>query len=172
MRRLSIMSIEYIIFSSLVWCTFNESFSAMNVLTGVVLGISFFKISARFLEDEDAAESNNKNFSLSLYILRLMVDIYINTFSLICLLFTKKLDPTLVKVRLKGRGKISSLIANSITLTPKTATIDKEGDLLTVLCAHDMTRGEIVDTFEIRTLKEEALNPSKEFIQGVKGGNR
>lgn len=166
MNRNNIMKIEYSIFSAVVWCTFNESFSGFNIALGVLLGRLFLKISERFLGDHEVGKGNNKNFSLTLYILRLMVDIYMNTFSLIGLLINRRLDPTLVKVRTKGRGSVGSLIANSITLTPKTSCVHKEGDILTILCAHEMTRGEIVDGFEIRTLEEKDLIPSIEFLRG------
>lgn len=166
MGRINIMKIEYSLFSAVVWCTFNESFSGYNILLGVLLGRVFLKISERFLGDSGTKEGNNRNFSLTLYFLRLMVDIYINTAGLILLIMRGRLDPTLVKVRTKGRGSVASLIANSITLTPKTSCIHKEGDILTILCAREMKRGDIVDDFEIRTLEEEDLLPSMEFLRG------
>ncbi len=166
MNRINIMKIEYIAFSAVVWCTFNESFSGFNISLGVLLGVLFFKISERFLGNHGVEEGNHRNFSLILYILRLMLEIYINTVSLILLLIKGRLDPTLVKVRTKGRGRVVSLIANSITLTPKTSCIHKEGEILTILCAHEMSRGEIVDGFEIKTLEEEDLIPSMEFLRG------
>lgn len=165
MRKLSIMKVEYLILSIVVWCTFNESFSLFNILIGAALGRLFLKLSMRFLKEE-IQNSNNKNFSLILYFLRLLVDMYINTIRLIYLIFTKQLDPVLVKAKVKSRGKVSSLIANSITLTPKTSCIDKEGDILTVLCAHEMERSEILDSLEIRTLNEEDLLPKMEFLKG------
>ena len=166
MKIINIMKIEYSVFSAVVWCAFNESFSGYNIILGVLLGRFFFKASERFLGDSRMREGNHRNFSLTLYILRLMVDIYINTVSLILLLIDGRLDPTLVKVRTKGRGSVASLIANSITLTPKTSCIHKEGEVFTILCAHEMRRGEIVDEFEIRTLEEEHLIPSMEFLRG------
>lgn len=164
--KINIMKIEYFIFSSIVWCTFNGSFAILNIIIGVALGGLFLKLSMRFLEEKVSA-SNNKNFSLTLYFLRLVIDLYLNTVSLIIILFKKELDPTLVKAKLKSRGKVSSLIANSITITPKTSCIDKEEDILTILCAHEMTPNEILDSLEIRTLKEEELLPSREFLEGV-----
>lgn len=166
MIKINIMKIEYIVFSTIVWCAFNENFSGVNIALGVALGGLFLKASERFIGNHKKEEGNHRNFSLTLYILRLMKDIYMNTFSLILLLVKGRLDPTLVKVRTKGRGRVGSLIANSITLTPKTSCIHKDGDILTVLCAHEMTRGEIVDEFEIRTLEEEELLPSMEFLRG------
>lgn len=164
--KLSIMKIEYFIFSSIVWCTFNESFAPLNIMVGGALGGLFLRLSMKFLEEKEGI-GNNKNFSLTIYFLRLLIDLYFNTVSLIIILFKKELDPTLVKAKVKGRGKISSLIANSITITPKTSCIDKEEDVLTILCAHDMTPNEILDSLEIRTLKEEDLLPSREFLEGV-----
>lgn len=161
-----IIGIEYIVFSSLVWCTFNEGFSLFNIATGALLGRLFLVMSKKFLNEKESDEGNHKKFSLTLYFIRLMADLYINTVDLIHLILTDDLDPTLVKVRSKGRGRVGSLIANSITLTPKTSCIDKEGDMLTVLCAHEMTRGEIIDALEIRTLREDALIPNAEFIKG------
>lgn len=166
MAKINIMKIEYSLFSAVVWCAFNESFSGFNIILGVLLGRLFLKTSERFLGDSGTKEGNHRNFSLTLYILRLMVDIYINTAGLILLLMRGRLDPTLVKVRTKGRGGVASLIANSITLTPKTSCIHKEGDMLTVLCAREMRRGDIVDEFEIRTLEESDLLPSMEFLRG------
>lgn len=166
MKKISIMSVEYVIFSSLVWCTFNEGFTIFNMVAGALLGRLFLILSGRFLKEKNIGKSNHKNFSLTLYFLRLMGDLYINTLGLIYLLITKKLDPTLVKARSKARGRVGSLIANSITLTPKTSCIDKEGEVLTVLCAHEMKRGEILDDLEIRTLEESSLVPSMEFLKG------
>lgn len=160
MKTLNILYIEYILFISIVWCTFNESFTPLNIIIGVALGNLLFKLSKKFLHEKNKGIGNHKNGSLSLYLIYILYEVYKNAFDLIKIILSGKLDPIIVETRTKAVGKVGSVIASSITLTPKTATINKTDDSIIVVCAHQMTEGEILDDFE-----EKLLNPDKKVVR-------
>lgn len=160
MKNINILYAEYIVFISIVWCTFNENFSPLNLSTGIVLGHLLFKLSKRFLLEEKIGVGNHKKGSVTLYMIYLLWEVYKNAFDLMKIIVMGELDPVIVETKTKAVGKVGSVIANSITLTPKTATVNKTGDSITVVCAHQMTEEEILEDFE-----EKLLDTSPQFVE-------
>lgn len=153
MGKFNILYIEYILFTSVVWCIFSESFSAGNLFFGGALGLALFKLSEKLLGGMKGEQGNHKKRSPALYMVYLMGEIYINAIDLIKLILTGRLDPVIVEAQTRSQGRVGSVVANSITLTPKTACIDKQDQQLTVLCAHPMTEREILEGFENKLIE-------------------
>lgn len=71
-----------------------------------------------------------------MHFLKLIFDIYISAFYMIKrILFERKSNVELTSIKVKSTNEFYlTAIANSITLTPGTITIEKKGSDLTVLC--------------------------------------
>lgn len=70
------------------------------------------------------------------------MDIYISAFSVIKdILFKNKSNIKIIDVNLDTKSEFSqTLIANSITLTPGTITVEKNGSNLKVLCLNPKSK--------------------------------
>lgn len=69
-------------------------------------------------------------------VIKLIFDIYISAFYVIKdILFKNKSDIKIIDIDLSTKSEFhQTLIANSITLTPGTITVEKKGSHLRVLC--------------------------------------
>lgn len=92
------------------------------------------------------------------YFIQLIFNIYISAFHIIkSILFESKSNIAIVSTKTDVKNEMyQTAIANSITLTPGTITLDKKGNTLTVLCFNPES--------EISKLKEQVLNPFETII--------
>ena len=124
------------LFCSLIWCILRESFSLVTVLTGVVLGMAAVLASRFFLlpKTMQAAPSGNTPFKALLFPFCLLFAIYLNGIKIIRLYFRGHTHVNLIRFKTGFSSPfVNYLLANAITLTPGTVTLDMAADELTVL---------------------------------------
>jgi len=124
------------LFCSLIWCILRESFSLMTLLTGLGLGMAAVLSSRFFLlpKTREAIPSEGVPFKSLLFPFCLLFSIFQSGFKIIRLYFRGHTHIGLVKLKTGYSSPfINFLLANAITLTPGTVTLDMESDELTVL---------------------------------------
>ena len=124
------------LFCSLIWCILRESFSLVTVLTGLALGLAAVLSSRFFLLPKtiEAIPSQKIPGKSLLYPFCLLFSIYASGFKIIRMYFQGHTHIGLVKIKTGFVSPfVNYLLANAITLTPGTVTLDMESDELTVL---------------------------------------
>lgn len=122
--------------STVFWCILNESFSLIRLVEGIIVAaITTLCIHYLFKDQLDKGVS----YRLSLYkLLKLVIVLFWNIYSsaakTIKMILFKSPSATVVKVHTKSTNAwYNCLIANSITLTPGTITLNLAEQELTVL---------------------------------------
>lgn len=119
----------------LLWSLLHESFAPSVLASGALASFVSVYASDRLFF---------KSFDLSIYhlplkkalpfLLRLFIDIYASTFSLVKAMLQGKLRPEVVRIHTRVANPWHQcLVSNAITMTPGTVTINKSGKELTVL---------------------------------------
>ncbi|MGV8144952.1 MAG: Na+/H+ antiporter subunit E [Alkaliphilus sp.] len=124
-------------FLYLFWFIFSLDFTIENALTGLFICSLVAYLSKNiFLKDKKSF--NVSLFKMIKYFFFLIYEIYSASFQLIPVIIKKEDEPIIFNLELDIENSyIVTLIANSITLTPGTITINKESNRLTVLSIKD-----------------------------------
>ncbi len=134
MARLLFFSF-FALLGTLFFCALNESFSWWTILTGVVIAASG---SFLFIRKLDTGFGYTRILVYSLHLAKLFVNIFHSSVREILLLHRKR--PVSIDT-LECDEKIGSVaVANAITLTPGTLTLEKEDDTLLVLSFSNRTK--------------------------------
>lgn len=129
--------------SMLFWCIVNESFSLTTILVGFVVALLATVLVAYLFTDH---HDPNHNYRLSLwayikYIIILFPMIFKSTWEVIRIILFSNDNPMIVKVKTNVmRDWPICMIANAITLTPGTVTIDVQENEMTVLWLNPTTK--------------------------------
>lgn len=149
------------------WCILNESFRFTTILIG--LPISVFTnvvIYLLFTDTDNAGKNDSLNFlQLLKYVIVLFFNIFKSAKTVLGIILYSDDTPMIVTIKTKALKEWPRcLIANAITLTPGTVTIDLTDDLLTVLWLNPTTDDPteaariILGHFEKALLTKEELN--------------
>lgn len=118
-----------------LWCLLHTDYSRATLISGAVASFTTVLV-LHFLFFK---QSNIKNYRispiiLSIFVIRLFINIYISTYQVIKVIFTGAINPTVVEFKTSVHNHwYQCLVANAITLTPGTVTIEKNDHHLTVL---------------------------------------
>ena len=119
-----------------VWLFFTFSFDPFSLLLGVVFS---FVISLAtydlFIEKEDQIQQGRiPRFQYFIpYVFVLIYEIYLGSLFVVYSVITMKINPGIVKIKTRLKSKFAQgLLANSITLTPGTVTVDLQDQSLYV----------------------------------------
>ncbi len=124
--------------SACVWCILSEMISIDTVITGFFLGITSAGISSVLLS-RPGSKPGNKKFLLKplsffRYIGILLKNIYKSGFGAIINIITEKVNVGIIEIETCLKNPINrAILANSITMTPGTVTIELEDNRITVL---------------------------------------
>lgn len=121
---------------SLIWCILRESVSLNTVLTGLVLGTAALLASRFFLLPKTIEAVSTERIPLTslLFPFCLLYSIFHSGIKIIRLYFRGHTHVNLIKFKTGFSSPfVNFLLANAITLTPGTITLDMESDELTVL---------------------------------------
>lgn len=121
------------------WVIFNQNFTLEIALFGVAISAVVYLFICKFMDYSVQKDLFiMKKFPRILaYILRLIVEILKANFTLFRIYFSKKKnrEPVIVSFETSLQTRIGrSLLANSITLTPGTITMELKGNVLKVHC--------------------------------------
>ena len=124
------------LFCSLIWCILRENISLASVLTGFALGLAAVLSSRFFLLPKTMEAIPSEHIPLKSLLLPfcLLYSVFHSGFRIIGLYFRGHTHIGLIKIKTGFSSPfVNYLLANAITLTPGTVTLDMESDELTVL---------------------------------------
>lgn len=126
---------EVILILSFIWMMLFEEFSFSTLITAIIVSILVVVFTDRFLLKGNYEHSYIIGLgTLAKYGLRLIVDIYIAGIQVIPAIISGKKEVEIVRTETKLTDELLiDILANSITLTPGTVTIEKKGNQLLVL---------------------------------------
>jgi len=133
--------IEFGILGMVVWCILYEEISLIIAITGLVLGILATVFANSFLVSHQLTRAYRFNLPrLFIFFIVLIYRIYKAGISVIPSIITGKTKIGIVDIKTEvPEGLASTALANSITLTPGTVTIEKNGQDIKVLWLNKVT---------------------------------
>ena len=128
----------YLIFLA-AWIIFNGAVTLEIVIFGVVISAAVFAFMCKFMDYSLKKELNvyKKSFAFIAYCILLIREIIKANLEIIPRILTieEEMEPAIVKFHTKLKTDFTRmLLANSITLTPGTITIEMQGDEYTIHC--------------------------------------
>lgn len=125
----------------LTWCILNEDFSLKTLLIGLVAAlITVVLIRLLFSENDDIKNYRMKPYLFVWFMAVLVYQIIKTGVETARAIFVHDIDPVVVELHTSVHNHwFQCLIANSITLTPGTTTIDKTDHSLKVLWLYPTT---------------------------------
>ncbi|GMQ65127.1 hypothetical protein AN2V17_43690 [Vallitalea sp. AN17-2] len=89
------------------------------------------------------------------FIFILFIDIYSSTFSIFKLIFTSNISPRLVPIKTTLNNEWSIFfLANAITLTPGTVTVNRKGNKLLILTTYPEKSDKIINKELVKALRK------------------
>ena len=144
-------SIYAFIAFSIIWIILTESFALWSVVTGLVVSLICVYFYNRLLDMEKI--SNVSFAKLGIYIFYLIGQIYLAGFGAIMLIIAgAKVNIVVINTGIED-DFLRVLLANSITLTPGTITLELQEDRITVLWLRDRNQGFEDNEDEDETIK-------------------
>jgi len=124
------------------WILLTLDFNISNLIIGMISSILVTVASYEVIYDKYGYKFHLPNpLKLIRYSLNLLIEIYLSSFSYIMRIIKKDFDPVFVEVKLTTKNPlIITIIANSITLTPGTLTVDADENKLIVLSINDPSK--------------------------------
>ena len=123
-------------FLLIFWLLFTYSLDPFSLLLGVIFSFIISLVSYDlFIEKEEKIQQGKlPRFQYLIpYFFVLLYEIYKGSLLVVYAVLTRKIKPGIVKIKTGLDSKFArALLANSITLTPGTVTVDMEGDSLSV----------------------------------------
>lgn len=126
---------ELIVLLTIIWIVLFEYFTPFIFLSGLLIAIIVVLFTDRFLLKGNYEHSYVIGFGTLLsYSIRLIVEIYLAGIAVIPTIIKGDADVEIVRVETKLKDELLiDILANSVTLTPGTVTVDKIGSQLLIL---------------------------------------
>jgi multicomponent Na+:H+ antiporter subunit E len=134
------------------WLFLNMSLRPLNLIVGALVSLFVTRFSEGILYNHRGFIFKSINVKILIpYTFNLIKEIYVSSFSYIKRIIKKDCQPFVTEIDLRVKDPlIIAIIANSITLTPGTITVNAEGNKLTVLSLKDCKEGPETVRKEIR----------------------
>lgn len=118
------------------WILFTGTLALFSLLLGLIFSLCVALLTySVFIEEKEAARRAllPRIYLLFIYLAVLVFEIYLASFKMALAIVTGDINPRVVHFRTKLRSELARVIlANSITLTPGTLTLDLDEDHLIV----------------------------------------
>lgn len=165
MKKLTYYSVTVLLLTG-VWVILTESHAAANLLIGVVFSALILLVMSTLQHEEHVFVP--RFFSLKVllhYTLYLVWQIYLSGLQMIAIIFTGNMKVDLVDVTTQLKSDLSvSILACSITLTPGTVSVMREGDRLLVLWIDCISKDpKIVDPMVKKKLEDILLLSERRY---------
>jgi len=123
----------FIVFGlTLIWLILLEGFTVIKLVTGIAAAVCSVVICSRFLPLPQIAKDINL-FRFALYPFYLLAQVYLSAFTAIKLTFTGA-DVSVFEVKTQlSNSFLRIILANSITLTPGSISLEIKDDIITLL---------------------------------------
>jgi len=152
-------SVGFVVLLTVVWCVLQEEFSWLNILFGLLVAVFTLFFSNTFVLKEDYGKRYAiRPFMLLWYLLVLIWKIYDAGFHAMAKILTGGVNVNIVEVNTVLHNPFHvALLANSITLTPGTVTMETDGQRLKVIWIDAHTRDPEIAGKEIKGGFEDML---------------
>ncbi len=118
-----------------LWLLFTFSLDPFSLLLGGIFSLTIALFTHDlFVEKDEKIHRGIPRFEFFLlYIFVVLWEIYLASFNVVYRVITMKINPGIIKIRTRLKSNFArALLANSITLTPGTVTVDLQKDYLYV----------------------------------------
>lgn len=134
MKRLLHYLKMMIVFAA-VWVILEEQLTLSTVIVGALVGLITMLATDRYVLRGDYQETYRLGFFVTIrYVVSLIVQIYVAGIHAIHRVLTRKLNVGIVDITTTLTSDFHiALLANSITLTPGTVTLERDGNALKVI---------------------------------------
>ena len=137
-RTLSLGNLCIVLLLTLTWIVLSESISLQTAASGIAISILSMLIFRRFLPLPSTLKLNPIRFIV--YLFYLFGHMYISAIKAIMLIF-KKSEYGIIKLKTQiSNHFLQTMLANSITFTPGTISLDLEDNVITVLLLRDSSQ--------------------------------
>lgn len=120
----------------LFWFILTLNFQMLSIIVGIIISLFVSLLSYPFFiqSNEGIRDRSIKAvWYLAVYVFVLLYEMFLASFDVIYRVFTMEIGPEIVMIKTDIRSDLGiMLLANSITLTPGTITVDIEGEYLYV----------------------------------------
>lgn len=164
-------NVGFVLLLSVVWVILNESLELAVLLGGpVIAAVSLYVTNRLVLKSDYHSQYHIRFLSLLIYCMVLLKEIYVAGFHAMAKIVTGRVNVNIVEfdTRLTNDFHIA-LLANSITLTPGTVTMEKSGQHLKVIWIDAHTTDPSEAAQEIMGPFERLLLPSDTSSPPVSG---
>ena len=142
---------------TLAWVILTESFSIYSLAAGIAISIISVYIFDRFLPLPKIDNFSPLRFTV--YLFYLFGNVYVSAIKTIILIFKDAdYDTVTLKTRISNRF-LKTMLANSITLTPGTISLDLKDDAISILFLFDRSKGQ--------ELSREAVEKTKLSLERI-----
>ncbi len=142
-----------------LWLILNGRITLEVCLLGLAITVLIYFFICRFMDfsiKKDLRLMRNAGYAMA-YLVVLLKEIFLSNFRVMAIILFKRIPitPALTEVRIDLRSQMAkTILANSITLTPGTITVEVTGDVFVVHClSSEMIEG-IEDSAFVRLLKK------------------
>ncbi len=136
MLRKTFHYIGILLVLTLFWIILNEKITVLHTVTGVVTGFICIICTEKYLLKQKYALNYTLSFKVfAKYLVYLFIQIYVSGITAIYRMLTNKVNIGVIEYESDlDNDFLICVLANSITLTPGTVTLDKSGRVLKILC--------------------------------------
>ncbi|GAU77936.1 Na+/H+ antiporter subunit E [Fusibacter sp. 3D3] len=151
---------QFYLLMTLFWIALFENVHLMTLITGLIFSVLVIFFTEKYLLKDDFYQIIDFNaFKLLIYFFILLYEIYANAFVTIHQIITLQINPDIVEIHTDLKSNTQKcILANSITLTPGTVTIDLEGHTLKVLWLNAKSKNTVIAGNMIKGRFERFLN--------------
>ena len=142
-----------------LWLILNGRITLEICLLGLAITALIYFFICKFMDfsiKKDLRLMRNAGYAMA-YLVVLLKEIFLSNFRVMAIILFKRIPitPALTEVRIDLRSQMAkTILANSITLTPGTITVEVTGDVFVVHClSSEMIEG-IEDSAFVRLLKK------------------
>lgn len=159
MKKQALQYLQITVLLGLTWIIFNERLDFQTFLTGALIGGgAVWVTNVLVLKGSYRRAYHLRFWGAVAYLARLFYEIYIAGFEAVYRMFTGRINVGIVEITTELTDEFSiCLLANSITLTPGTVTLDRRGRHLKVIWLTVHTRNPEEAGEEIKGLFERLL---------------
>ena len=138
MKKILEYTICFLIFSA-IWVVLNEELSVVNIVIGGLLGLVCIFVTNKLLMTSNYITTYSFNLPIIIkYSFYLVYRIYYSGIITIKKIVLGQVNPSIVNITSEIKKDFYvNLISNSITLTPGTVTVSKEGKRIKILTVMD-----------------------------------
>jgi len=133
--------IKWVTILTITWTILNGKISWFVILSGIISSVLVLRYTDKFLLGTSYHKVHQfKIINMIKYFFFMIKSIYISGFQMIGMIITHKINPSIVEIETDLEEDFQrTMLANSITLTPGTITVELTGNKLKVLWINKTT---------------------------------